>query len=135
MNGKIDHVGHVVNDFEDAMDLYQNKFGLTPRRVMDGKNTRFGSRAAFFPFADIEIELIQPGGLGGDPAARCLKERGEGVFHISFSVEDIDAEINDWRKKGFTVTEYSQPGDKVRIAFLAPEEIKGLWVEFIQNPD
>jgi 4-hydroxyphenylpyruvate dioxygenase-like putative hemolysin len=133
--GKLDHIGHVVKNFDEAMYLYTKKFGLKPRRIIDGKGSGFGSRAAFFPFAGIELELIQPGGKGEDPAARCLKERGEGVCHISLRVDDIDAEMKEWQKKGFTVTEFSKPENRTRIAFLEPEETKGLWIELIKNPD
>jgi methylmalonyl-CoA/ethylmalonyl-CoA epimerase len=133
MFGKLDHVGHVVNNFEIALDLYVKKLGLEPLRIMANADAPFRSKVAFFPFAEIELELIQPSNLAGDPAARCLKERGEGIFHISFRVDDIDVEIQKWRQKGFTVTEYPVPEDNTRVAFLSPEEMKGLWIEFIAH--
>lgn len=134
MFGKIDHIGHVVNDFDEAMDLYENKFGLTPKRTMDFKE--FGSRMAFFPFGEIEIEVIKPGGKGDDPAARCLKERGEGVFHISIQIDDFDSyekEVKKWKEKGLTVNQYthSKDGKTVKLALLSPDETMGLWIEFI----
>ena len=133
MFGKLDHIGHVVNNFNEALELYRNKFGLTPIRTIEF--AEFGSRMAFFPLGDIEIELIQPGGRRGDPAAICLKERGEGLFHLSFRIDDYDAEVKKWREKGFKVEEYSHsiPRHKVRLAFLNPEETKGLWIEFIKE--
>jgi methylmalonyl-CoA/ethylmalonyl-CoA epimerase len=130
MSRKIDHIGHIVNNFDEAMDLYQSKFGLTPRIVM--RHPQFDSRMAFFPFGDIEMELIEPNSLTEDPPYRVLKERGEGVFHISFRVDDYDKEVQQWKDKGFTVTE-SSPGGNVRIAFIGPEETKGLWIEFIEK--
>lgn len=134
MFGKIDHIGHVVSDFDKAMDLYKNKFGLKLKRTMDFKE--FGSRMAFFSFGDIEIEVINPGGIGDDPAARCLKERGEGVFHISIKIDDFDSyekEVKKWKEKGFTVKEYthSKEGKTVKLALLSPDETMGLWIEFI----
>jgi methylmalonyl-CoA/ethylmalonyl-CoA epimerase len=131
--GKLDHIGHVVKNFDEVIELYKNKFGLTPNRMIEF--SEFGSRMAFFPFGNIEIELIQPGGRGGDPAASCLKERGEGVFHLSFRIDDYDAEVKKWRERGFKVEEYSHfsPGHHVRLAFLTPEETKGLWIEFIKE--
>jgi hypothetical protein len=51
MFGRIDHIGHVVRDFDKAMDLYKNKFGLTPKRTMDFPE--FGSRMAFFSLDDL----------------------------------------------------------------------------------
>jgi catechol 2,3-dioxygenase-like lactoylglutathione lyase family enzyme len=133
MFGKIDHIGHVVNNFEDTLDLYQNKFGLKPRQIVNF--AEFGSKMAFFPFGDIEIEVIQPGGKGHDPAFKCLKERGEGVFHISIRVDDYDKEIERWRKAGLTFEEYTQtiPGYLIKLGLLTPKDTKGLWIEITKK--
>ena len=130
---KLDHVGHVVKNLEEGMKVYE-KLGLSPLRHMEFPE--FGARMVFYPFAGIELELIEPGGLKGDPAARCLKERGEGVFHLSILVDDYEAEIKALRGKGFTVDEYRHEDaeNPVRLAFLAPEETNGLWIEFMQAP-
>jgi methylmalonyl-CoA epimerase len=133
MFGKLDHIGHVVKNLDEAIDLYKNKFGLTPRQIVEFPE--FGSKMAFFPFGDIEIEVIQPGGKGKDPASRCLKARGEGIFHLSLRVDDYDAEIKNWKAQGFTVEEYthSRDGHTAHLAFLVPEETKGLWIEIIKH--
>ncbi len=133
MFDKLDHIGHVVNNFDEAMDLYTKKFGLSPKCIMEF--SEFGSKMAFFPFGGIEIEIIKPGGKGMDPAARCLKERGEGVFHLSFRVDDYDSEVKKWKDKGFTVGEYTHKTAEqiVKIAFLEPAEVNGLWIEFIKG--
>ena len=55
MTVKLDHVGHVVYNFDEGMDLYKNKFGLTPDNIIEF--TEFGSRMAFFPFGGIEASL------------------------------------------------------------------------------
>lgn len=132
MPHQLHHIGHVVNDLEKGMKLYEEKFGLTPSKFRVEKGGQFGSSMVFYPFANIYIELIEPGGLGGDPAARCLKERGEGIFHISILVDDYEAEIKALREQGFTVEEYGGPD--VKLAFLAPEETEGMWFEFMQAP-
>jgi catechol 2,3-dioxygenase-like lactoylglutathione lyase family enzyme len=133
MTYKFNHIGHVVTNLEEGMKIYE-KLGLVPRERMEFPE--FGAKMVFYPFAGIEIELIQPGGLKGDPAARCLKERGEGIFHISILVDDYEAEVKKLRERGFTVEEYTHEGpeDTVRLAFLAIEETKGLWIEFMQAP-
>ena len=133
MFGKLDHIGHVVNNFDEALDFYAKELGLKPERMMIGADAPFGSKTAFFPFAGIELELIQPGKVVSNPAARCLQERGEGVFHLSFRVVDMDAAMKKWQQRGFTVTEYPVPEENTRIAFLSPDEMKGLWIEFIEH--
>lgn len=130
---RLDHVGHVVRNLEKGMQVYE-KLGFSPIRRMEFHE--FGARMVFYPFGNIELELIEPGGLEGDPASRCLKERGEGVFHLSICVDDYDAEIKALKEKGFTVNEYTHelPEHTVRLAFLPPEETNGLWIEFMQGP-
>jgi catechol 2,3-dioxygenase-like lactoylglutathione lyase family enzyme len=131
---KLDHVGHIVKNLDEGMKLYK-KLGLTPSDSGIIEFAEFGARMAFFPFAGIELELIEPGGRGKDPAARCLKERGEGLFHLSIRTDDYETEVKTLREKGFTVEEYthSRPGQTSRLAFLAPEETLGLWIEFIDT--
>jgi methylmalonyl-CoA/ethylmalonyl-CoA epimerase len=132
MSLKLDHVGHVVKDFNSALDFYKKKLGLEPYKTMEFHE--FGSRMAFFKFAGTEIELIDPGG-GQGPAAQCLRERGEGLFHLSLQVDDYEAEIKKWKGRGFTVDEMSNEagGMRARLAFLRPEETHGLYIEFIKE--
>jgi methylmalonyl-CoA epimerase len=133
MSFKLDHVGHVVNNFDSALDFYRDKLGVKPEKVIDFKE--FGSRMAFFKFGGTEIELIDPGPGGQGPAAKCLRERGEGFFHMSLRVDDYDAEVKKWKDKGFTVDEMSNEagGMRARLAFLRPEETHGLYIEFIKE--
>jgi methylmalonyl-CoA/ethylmalonyl-CoA epimerase len=131
MSLKLDHVGHVVEDLEEARKFYEKKLGLVPKLVM--KHPQFESKMVFYPFANMELELIQPSNRPEDYARRCLKERGEGIFHLSFVPDDYDAEVKAWREKGFTVEEIvaEEPRGPVRLAFLKPEETHGLWIEFV----
>ncbi len=131
MSLKLDHVGHVVENLEEARKLYEETLGLVPKLVMS--HPQFESKMVFYPFANIEIELIQPSNMPEDHARRCLKERGEGIFHLSFVPDDYDAEVKAWREKGFTVEEIvaEESRGPVRLAFLKPEETRGLWIEFV----
>ncbi|MBN1368554.1 MAG: VOC family protein [Dehalococcoidales bacterium] len=133
MTVKLDHIGHIVRDFDSAMNFYKNKLGLEPNKLLEF--SEFGSKMAFFNFAGIEIELIDPGISEKGPAARCLKERGEGIFHLSFRADDYDTEVKQWKDKGFMVEEFTNiEGDnRARLAFLKPEETFGLYIEFLKK--
>jgi catechol 2,3-dioxygenase-like lactoylglutathione lyase family enzyme len=133
MSLKLDHVGHVVENLDEARKFYENKLGLVPKLVMN--HPQFESRMVFYPFADIELELIQPSKMPEDYARQCLNERGEGIFHLSFVPDDYDAEVKAWKEKGFSVEEVAveDPRGPVRLAFLKPEETHGLWIEFVSR--
>ena len=133
MSLKLDHVGHVVENLEEGRKFYEERLGLAPKLIMS--HPQFESKMAFYPFANIEIELIQPSRMPEDYARRCLKERGEGIFHLSFVPDDYDAEVKAWREKGFTVEEIvaEEARGPVRLAFLKPEETWGVWIEFVDT--
>jgi methylmalonyl-CoA/ethylmalonyl-CoA epimerase len=128
---KLDHVGHVVKNLDEARKFYEEKLGLTPKLVIN--HPQFDSKMIFYPFANIELELIQPSTTRQGYASRCLKERGEGIFHLSFVPDDYDAEVKVWREKGFIMEEIvsEEVRGSVRLAFLKPEETYGLLIEFV----
>lgn len=131
MSLKLDHVGHVVKNLDEARKLYEEKLGLAPKLIMN--HPQFGSPMIFYPFANIELELIEPSNAPEDYAGRCLKERGEGVFHLSFVPDDYEVEVKTWKEKGFTIEEIvaEEARGPVKLAFLRPEETHGLWIEFV----
>ena len=51
---------------------------------------------------DIRIELIQPV-EGESPSKEFLDNKGEGINHICFSVDDLEKEAAKLAKKGFKV--------------------------------
>jgi len=133
MSLKLDHVGHVVHNIAEARKFYEDTLGLVARTTMNHPVS--GSQMIFYPFAGMEIELIQPADVPEDVARQCLDQRGEGIFHLSFVPDDYDAEVRSWRGKGLSVMEvaFQSPEGPVRLAFLKPEEIHGLWIEFIDT--
>lgn len=67
-----------------------------------------------------------------------MKEHGEGIQHFGFSVTDIDAVIQDYRAKEFSVSmsgawgEKNQPGSG-RFAYIDLESAGGLTMELLWN--
>ena len=52
----------------------------------------------------IGLELIQPL-KGRSVYGEFLEKKGEGIHHLAFMVEDLDAEIADMEKRGFKVVQ------------------------------
>jgi methylmalonyl-CoA/ethylmalonyl-CoA epimerase len=85
---RIDHVGVIVDDLDDAARLFGEGFGLERTITVE----RDDLRLAFFRCGDISIELIEM----LDPDLR--RERlGEGerarIEHIAFEVPDLDGAL------------------------------------------
>jgi methylmalonyl-CoA/ethylmalonyl-CoA epimerase len=139
MTCKLDHVGIVVKDIAGAVRLYNDILGATPwsKGIIELKSD--GLLQTQVRVGDNFLEFFEPTGTRGGAEshpARCLREKGEGLFHLTFFVDDFDKRIADLKKKGFTPEETEVageilPGAKVKIAFLHPEETRGVWIEFV----
>jgi glyoxalase/bleomycin resistance protein/dioxygenase superfamily protein len=90
------HVGIVVRDLDDAMSrigplLGVERWGTFETEIPStyrGAATRAGSRAAYGKLASLYVELVQP---TAEPwtATAFLEERGEGVYHLGYWVDDV----------------------------------------------
>ena len=129
---KIDHLGVAVESIDEALGIYR-ALGLaeTMREEVPGQKVV----AAFLPVGESRIELLQPT-AGDSPVAKFLAKRGGGIHHVCFSVEDIDAALEDLSRKGFRlIHREAVPGaDGKRIAFLHPEAGGGVLIELSESP-
>jgi methylmalonyl-CoA/ethylmalonyl-CoA epimerase len=54
---------------------------------------------AFLPTGESEVELVQPT-ADDTGAAKFLKERGAGMHHLCFEVDDLDGMLSESERKG-----------------------------------
>ena len=65
------------------------------------------------------------------PIAKYLDKSREGIHHIAFAVDDLEAEIQRLKAEGFQfINEIPKPGaDNKRVVFLHPKSTNGVLVE------
>ena len=82
----------------------------------------------------MKIELLEATN-SDSPIAKFLDKRGEGIHHIAFGVENIEAEIERLKKEGFQfISEEPKDGaDNKRVVFLHPKSTNGVLVELCQE--
>jgi len=127
---KIHHVGIVVRSLDEAYKFYRDILGLhvhAEATVLDQ-----GVRASLLTIGISEIELLEPvnnnGGVG-----KFLEKRGEGLHHICFESDDVDAELAATKAKGIALIDQTpRPGLAGRICFLHPRANNGVLVEYAQ---
>lgn len=123
------HVGIVVADLEAAERDYGRLHGLSAERRMDvrvegalfhGNPVAFSARYVFLPLGNTELELIQP--LEGEsPYTEFLSEHGEGVHHLAFVVDSIDAQLAQLRAESSdceVMLDATVPGPGVRFVYV-----------------
>jgi methylmalonyl-CoA/ethylmalonyl-CoA epimerase len=132
---QIDHIAVVVQDMEAALKVYRDALGLPLARVEDVPAE--GVKVAFLPMpeGDGEVELVQPTDEESG-IARFLAKRGQGIHHICFRVDDIQAAMDHVTANGLQVIEdeprVGSQGQK--YVFIHPKSAHGVLIELYQLP-
>jgi methylmalonyl-CoA/ethylmalonyl-CoA epimerase len=80
---------------------------------------------------DALIELVQPNG-DGSPVSRFLTERGGGLHHLCYEVDDLDAQLATMKARGALIAKRPKPAAAFggrRIAWVLTTE--NLLVEYL----
>ena len=121
---KLDQVGFVVRDLEAAMALYEPMFG--PFSTMDpgpmtydyrGREEACNMRLAFGKSGDVEIELIE-WLAGGCPHKEFLDAGHEGMHHMRFRIDDLDAKVAEAAAIGWRAIWTRRYGEGLAVAYL-----------------
>ncbi len=131
---KIEHIGIVVNDLKERTRKYTSLLGLEVKEIEEVNVENVTNRVAFLPIGETNIELIQTSAKTG-LAADFLKERGEGIHHIAFEVEDLNKTFQELRSKGvqFIWNKIVKGSRGSIIALIKPEELGGIYIELVQK--
>jgi len=128
---KIEHVGVAVRSIASSARVFSGLIGmpLGPVESVDSE----GVRVAFLGEGETHLELLEPLGEAG-PVARHIERRGEGVHHVCFSVDDIEAAVASLKEAGLQpVGEAPREGaGGCRVAFMHPKDASGVLVELSQ---
>lgn len=125
----LEHVGIAVDDADAVVSLYNDLLGILPYKSETVASQHV--RTHFLEAGSAKLELLEAIESTG-PIASYLEKRGEGLHHLAFQVDDIDATFDRIRQAGYRIlgTEPTPGADGKRIFFLHPKETHGVLVEF-----
>jgi methylmalonyl-CoA/ethylmalonyl-CoA epimerase len=128
---KVEHIALAVADLEAAIDHYSKTWGLEVEhreRVEDQ-----GVDEAMLPIGDTYLQLLGPTSPDST-VGRFIEKRGEGLHHIAYEVEDLQATLAELKSKGVPlIDEAPRVGGRGHmVAFVHPKGNHGLLVELIQ---
>ena len=129
---KIEHLGIAVSNLEASNKLFEKLLGVGPYKEEEVASE--GVKTSFFKAGPNKIELLEAMDASS-PIAKFLEKRGEGLHHVAFAVEDIEAEIKRLVEEGFRVlnTTPKMGADNKLVVFLHPKDTNGLLVELCQE--
>jgi methylmalonyl-CoA/ethylmalonyl-CoA epimerase len=145
-NWKFAHVALVVKDMDKAIKYFEAlDVGPFPPflggegmpfigKTVRGESVEYDMdlRIARSELGGLHIELIQP--LEGNSIySEFLEEKGGGIHHVAFMVEDFDAEIAELEKSGFKVVQTGAMPN-TRWAYLETGEPGGMLIELCEPP-
>jgi methylmalonyl-CoA/ethylmalonyl-CoA epimerase len=133
MNFPIDHIGIAVKDLELASLPYQ-ALGF----AVVGHDEFIESQQVTvrtFQIGDSLLELLCPTS-GESPIARFLAKRGQGMHHVAFRVENLEAEIARLEQTGAQfISNVPRAGRAgTRVVFLKPSWGQGVLMELVEHP-
>ena len=132
MINRIEHIGIAVKSLKDSNKLFESLFGKSHYKIESVESESVNT--SFFKLGESKIELLEATDDDG-PIAKFIAKKGEGIHHIAFDVDDIEAEIKRLKKEGFVVlNEKPKKGaDNKLVTFLHPKSTNGVLIELCQE--
>ncbi len=127
---KINHIAIAVKDVEESLKFWRDAMGLQVDHIEDVPSQK--SEVVFIPVGDCEVELVKP--TSEDTGvAKFIDERGGGMHHLCFEVDNIDEMLAQLKEKGVRLINEEAlelPGRK--MAFVHPKSTNGVLVELYE---
>jgi methylmalonyl-CoA/ethylmalonyl-CoA epimerase len=123
-----EHIGIAVKDLAVSIPLFEKLLNSSCYKIEKLESEKVTT--AFFRKGETKIELLE----SADETSTIKKfidKKGEGLHHIAFAVDDIDAEMKRLVAEGFVLlNDKPKPGaDNKMICFLHPKQTHGVLIE------
>ena len=129
---KIEHIGIAVKDLGVSVPLFEKILNTPCYKTEEVQSESV--QTAFFQTGDSKIELLQSTAAAG-VIAKFIEKKGEGIHHIAFAVQDIEAEMKRLQEAGFVLLQdRPKPGaDNKLVCFLHPKNTNGVLIELCMD--
>jgi methylmalonyl-CoA/ethylmalonyl-CoA epimerase len=133
--GKPHHITIVVNDIKKTQRYYES-IGIGPwveyppmveytKLNVIEKEGFLDTRIICAQIGDLQLQIVQPG-KGNTIYKEFLEDKGEGVFHIGFQVDDIDDADKNAFNKGLKVLSSGRRDDGSGFSYYDTRKDAGI---------
>ncbi|MEO0124040.1 MAG: methylmalonyl-CoA epimerase [candidate division WOR-3 bacterium] len=129
---KISHIAIAVKNITESLKIWQDIFGLKLIKVIDVPDQKV--KVAMLEVDDMHIELLEP--LNPDSTvAKFIEKKGEGLHHIAFAVDNIEATMEQVKKSGIKLIDEKPRKGAMdsKIAFIHPQSTGGVLIELCEE--
>lgn len=127
-----EHIGIAVKDLTISIPLFEKLFNTNCYKQEIVASEKVVT--AFFKQGETKIELLASSSDDG-VIAKFIEKKGEGLHHIAFETDDINAEMKRLRQEGFVLLNETpkEGADNKLICFLHPKHTNGVLIEICQE--
>ncbi|WP_407271339.1 VOC family protein [Radiobacillus sp. PE A8.2] len=137
MDKQMDHIGIAVRNLDDSIHFYETILGgsFIDRYRSEAKGVE--SEIAILEVNGNRIELLAPTNNTTSPIARFIKQKGKGVHHIAYRVDDLTAALAEFKAQGIRTLPDSLRTNKHgrRLIYLNPADTEGTIIEICDYPE
>jgi methylmalonyl-CoA/ethylmalonyl-CoA epimerase len=129
---KIEHIGIAVKNISESVKLFESLLNTPCYKTETVESEKVST--AFFKMGDSKVELLEA--FSDESAiAKFINVKGEGLHHIAFEVENIEAEMARLKEKGFQLLRDKpfRGADNKMVCFIHPKSCNGVLVELCQE--
>ncbi|MBS1626679.1 MAG: methylmalonyl-CoA epimerase [Bacteroidetes bacterium] len=129
---KVEHIGIAVKDFSQSISVYEKLLNTICYKKETVESEKVNT--AFFMQGETKIELLESIDKEG-VIAKFIEKKGEGLHHIAFETNNIEAEMKRLKEEGFVLLNDmpKRGADNKLVCFLHPKNTNGVLVELCQT--
>ena len=128
---RLDHTAHAVHSIEAAAKLYRDVLGGVFLYGRDVRERGFRFEQFRYPNG-AKIELLEPLDEDGF-VARFLRERGEGLHHLTFVVVRLEELVAKLKRAGYRIVGESYGNPIWKEAYISPRSSLGTIVQLAES--
>lgn len=129
----IEHIGIAVKSIEESLPYYENILGFKCYSIEEVTDQKV--KTAFLKVGETKIELLEPT-AEDSTIAKFLENRGPGIHHIAFAVEDgVAKALTECKDKSVRLIDLAprKGAEGLNIAFLHPRSTQGVLTELCEK--
>lgn len=126
---KLHHVSVAVKNLDEAVALFNRILNKEPVSVFSTGTS--GTKIAQYQTGESMLEFMEPG--PGSSLVNFIGEKGEGLHHIAFEVDEVEEELARQATMGVTLIDKApRPSPMGEIAFTGPGGSAGVTMELVK---